>query len=71
LLLDLHADGFEVEPHLLEHVDCDPLSKLDQPQQQMLGADKVVVESIRFLTRQREHLLRPGREVVHGFITHN
>ena len=71
LFLDLHADGFEVKAHLLEHVDRDALAKFDQPEQQVLGADKVVVESIRFFARQREHLLRPGREVVHGFITHN
>src|SRR6266702_1711574 len=37
----------------------------------MFGADKVVVESIGFLARQREHLLGSGRKVVHGFIAHS
>src|SRR6266851_4536225 len=37
----------------------------------MFSADKVVVESIGFLARQREHLLGSGRKVVHGFIAHN
>ena len=37
--LDLHADGFEVQAHLLEHVDGDALAQLDQAEQKMFGAD--------------------------------
>ena len=39
LFLDLHADGFEVEPHFLEHVDGDALSQFDQAEQQVFGAE--------------------------------
>ena len=34
LLLDLHADGLEVEAHLLQNVDGDALPELDQAEQQ-------------------------------------
>ena len=70
LLLDLHADGFEVEAHFLEHVDGDALAQLDQAEQKVFGADEVVIKPIGFLPRQREHLLRAGREIVHGFLAH-
>ena len=65
LFLDFHADGLEIEPHLLEHVDRDALAELDQPEQEMLGADVIVVEAIRFLAGEREDLLRPGSEIIH------
>ena len=34
LFLDLHPDGLEIEPHLLQNVDGDALAELDQPEQQ-------------------------------------
>ena len=52
LFLDFHADGFEVESHLLKDIDRDALSQLNQPEQEMLGADEVVVKSISFLSRE-------------------
>ena len=67
LLLDLQADGFQVEAHFLEHIDGDALAQLDEAEQEVFGADKVVVEPVGFLARQREHLLRARREIVHGF----
>ena len=70
LFLDLHADGFEVEAHFLEHVDGDALPQFDQAEQQMFGAEEVVVEPVGFLARQREHLLRARREIAHGFVAH-
>ena len=70
LLLDLHADGFEVEAHFLEDIDGDALAQLDQAEQKMFGAEKVVVEPVGFLARQREHLLRARREIAHGFVAH-
>ena len=57
LLLDFHPHGFEIEPHLLEHVHGHALSELDQPEQQMLGADVIVVEAIGLLARERQNLL--------------
>ena len=65
LFFDLHSDGFEVEPHLLEDVDGDALAKLDQPEQKMLGAHVIVVEAIGFLTGESQNLLRAWSEVIH------
>ena len=70
LFLDFHADGLEVETHLLEDIHRDALAQLDQAEQQVLGADKIVVEPVGFLARQRQHLLRARREIVHGFFAH-
>ena len=67
LLLDLHADGFEIEAHFLQDVDGDALAELDQAEQQMLGADIIVVEAVGFLASQRQHLLGAGGEVIHHF----
>ena len=67
LLLDFHADGLEIEAHLLEHVDGDALAQLDQAEQEMLGADVVVVEAVGFLAGERQHLLCARREVIHHF----
>ena len=61
------ANGFEVETHLLQDAYGYALSQLDQAQQQVLGADVVVVEAIGFLAGQGQHLLRAGREIVHWF----
>ena len=65
LFLDFHADGFEIEPHLLEHVDGDALAELDQAEQKMLGADVIVVEAIGFLASERQDLLGARSEIVH------
>jgi len=71
LLLDLLADGIEVEPHLLQHIDGNPLPQLDEPQQQVLGADEIVVEAIGLLARQGKDLLGAWGEVVEGFFAHD
>jgi hypothetical protein len=34
-------------------------------------SDEVVIEAICFFASQREHLLCPWGEIVHGFFTHN
>ena len=65
LLLHFHADGFEVEPHLLQHVDGDALAQLDQAEQQMLGADVIVVEPVGFLAGQGQDLLGARSKVIH------
>ena len=67
LLLHFHADGFQVEAEFLQDIDRHALAQLDQPEQEVFGADKVVVEAVGFFARQREHLLRPRRKIVHGF----
>ena len=54
LFLDFHADGLQIEPHLLEHVHRHALAELDQPEQQVLGAHVIVVEPVGFLTGQSQ-----------------
>ena len=39
----------------------------DQAEEEVLGADVVVVEAVRFLAGERQHLLGARREVVHWF----
>jgi hypothetical protein len=35
MLLHLYANSLQIEPHLLQHIDCDALSKFDQSEQQV------------------------------------
>ena len=65
LFFDLKAHGLQIEPHLLEHIDGDPLAKVDQAQQQVLGAHETVVEPVGLLPRQCQHLLGTRGEIVH------
>src|ERR1700739_3079512 len=65
VLLDLHPDRLQIKPHLLQNVACDPLPELDQPEQEMLGTDVVVVKPISFLARKRQHLLRTWSKIIH------
>ena len=67
LFLHFHAHGFEVEPHLLQHIDRNSLPELDQAQKQMLGAHIVVVEPVRFLASKSENLLSAWRKIIHFF----
>ena len=71
LLLDFAADVLQIETHLLQNVDRHALAELEQAQQQVLGADEIVIEAVGFLARERQHLLGARREVVHGFFRHN
>ena len=65
LFLDLQPDGLEIEPHLLQDIYGNPLAKVYQAKQQMLGPHETVVEPIRLLPRQRQHLLGARGEIVH------
>ena len=65
LLLDLHPHGLQVEPHFLQDVDSHALSKLDQPEKQMLGSDVVVIEAVCFLAGKLQDLLSAGRKIIH------
>ena len=66
LFLHLHAHRLQVETELLKHVDGDALAQLDQPEQQVFGADVVVVEAVCLFAGERKHLLGSGGKVVHG-----
>ena len=68
-LLQMQSESGD-SAEFLEHVDGDPLAELDEAQKEVFGADKIVIEPVGFLTREGEHLLRPGRKIVHGFFAH-
>ena len=70
LLLDFHAHGFQIEADLLQDVDRHALAQLNQAEQQMFGAHKIVVEAVCFSCAPRQDLLSAGREIVHCFFTH-
>jgi len=57
LLFDFPSHGFEIDPHFLEDVDGYALSETDEAEEQMFGADEVVVEADSFLARKGEYLL--------------
>ncbi len=65
LFLDLHADGFQIEPHFLEDVDRHALAELDQAEQQVLGADVIVVEPVGLLAGQCQYLLSSRSKIIH------
>ena len=65
-LLDLQADLAQVDVEVLQDIggDADPF--LDQAQQDVLGADVLVVEALRLLVGQLHHLAGPvGESFVH------
>src|ERR1043166_632690 len=70
LFLYFHANGLKVETELLQNVYRDTLPELDQPEQQMFGPHKIMVETVSLFARQRQHLLCPRRKVVHCFVWH-
>ena len=61
-LLDLRAHGFERDAERLERLRRDALALVDQPEQDVLGADVVVVEQARFLLREDHHSPGPVGE---------
>src|SRR6267142_1007798 len=70
LFLDLHADSLQVQPELLKHIDGDALAELDEAQQQVLGADEIVVKTVGLLPREGKNLLRARGKIIHCFIAH-
>ena len=65
LFFHFHPDGLQIEAHLLQNIDGDALTELDQSEQEMLGADVIVIETIGFFAREGEDLLGAGGEIVH------
>ena len=61
-LLDLAADGLEGDAERLEGLGGDALALVDQPEQDVLGADVVVVEEARFLLGQDDDPAGPVGE---------
>ena len=54
---DLGADLVQADAERLEHAGGDALALAHEPEQQVLGADVVVVEPSRLVDRQLDHLL--------------
>ena len=54
-LLDLGPDGLERDAERLERLGRDALALVDQAEQDVLGADVVVVEQARLFLRQHDH----------------
>ncbi len=52
---DLVADGFQVDAHALERSGGDALALVDQPEEDVLGADVVVVQEPGFLLGEHHH----------------
>jgi hypothetical protein len=53
MLLDLHANPLQIEPHLFQHIDSYALSKFDQSEQKVLSSHVVVVEPLGLLACKR------------------
>ena len=54
----------ELDVHVLEHARRDALALADEAEQQVLGADVVVVEPLRLVLRERQDLARAVGELV-------
>ena len=62
--LDGGADLGQLDVHVLEDARGDALALADQAEQQVLGADVVVVEPLRLVLGKRQDLARAVRELV-------
>ena len=62
--LDRGADLGQLDVHVLEHARGDALALAHEPEQQMLGADVVVIEALRLILREGEDFSRPVGELV-------
>ena len=61
-LLDLGADRVERDVERLERLGRHALTLVDQAEEDVLGADVVVVEAARLLLRQHDHSAGPVGE---------
>jgi hypothetical protein len=68
-LLHLHTNSLQIEPHLLQHIDCYALIKFDQSQQQVFSSHIVVVKPLRLLARKRQDLLGTWSKIIHECIS--
>ena len=66
-LLDLQSNLAEVDVEVLEYVGGDAGALFDQAQEDVLGADVLVVEALRLLVGKLHHLASPVCEsLVHA-----
>ena len=62
--LDRRADLVQLDAHVLENLGGDAVAFADQAEEQVLGADVVVVEALGLFLRERQDLARPFGELV-------
>jgi hypothetical protein len=65
MLPHLHANALQIEPHLLQHIDCYALSKFDQSEQQVFRSHVGVVLPLGLLERKRHDLLGTWSKITH------
>src|SRR6266404_9890339 len=65
MLLHFHANRLEIEPHILQHIDCYALSEFDQSEQQVFSSHVIVVEPLGLLACKRQDLLGAWRKITH------
>src|SRR6476660_7821141 len=65
MLLHFHANRLEIEPHILQHIDCYALSKFDQSEQQVFSSHVVMVKPLCLLARKRQDLLGTLSKIIH------
>src|ERR1051326_3287758 len=53
LFFHFHAHRLQVETHFLQNIYCHALPQFDQSKKQMLGADVIVIKSVRFFASKR------------------
>ena len=70
LLLDGATDRLEVEAHAAEDVDGDALAELDEPEQDVLRADVVMIKPAGFRPGQFHDLAGAGSEIVVFVLIH-
>ena len=63
---ELHrlANLGQLDVEVLEHLGCHPLAFADKAEQQVLSADVVVVESLRLVLGERQHLAGAIRKAI-------
>src|SRR5262249_40948698 len=61
-LLHLQPDFAQVHIQVLQHVGRDARALLDEAEEDVLGADVLVVEALRLLVGELHHLASPVRE---------
>ena len=60
--LDLRPDALEVDVQGLQHLAGDPFAVANDPEEEVLGADRAVVEALRFLLGEDDHTTGTFRE---------
>src|ERR1700692_2898431 len=68
MLLHLHANPLQIEPHPLQHIDCYALSKFNQSEQQVFSSHVVVVEPLGLFARKHQDLLGTWSKVIHHYV---